>query len=44
MQRRFKGFSLTPWDIADVHSDPIRPLDECFNLEMSYWGAATTGT
>ena len=38
MQRRFKGFSLTPWDVADVHSDPIKPLDECFDLEMSYWG------
>lgn len=38
MPPRSKRFSLTPGDIADLHSDPIRPHDECLNLEMSYWG------
>src|SRR6266508_2440935 len=26
----FKQFSLSPLDVADLHTEPIRPLDDCF--------------
>lgn len=41
MPRRFKGFSLTPWDVADTQTPLIRPLDDCLALEENYWDGSS---